>query len=1794
MRKTCLWIFVFLLIAINVNAGTIRGKVKDTYGDVLPGASIVVEESKNPATGGYRVGTLASSNGNFILSNDIISGEVTVTASFVTQSKTVRLKDGDNYVFVLDLLEEELVEVIGERPEEVIEAPIEELGKIDSFEYKIVDMRFDSVIIGDEDAFFEPQYYNYREFKIFGKKYYVFILGHPSINEDFILSLKASKEFYLDNFDNDFKLNYDPRYDDGSGQCSKIYLRDIKSGRGVKALACKEFDSREAERIINLQLLDKNQIRDGFASIDGKAVPVNLDVVCVDSSTVIPGISAPENLEIESEDWCKDNLGFVENSKCDADGVRCERENDLDIDSILAGLTGSEKISAEIASDALCKGDYEEGLGYEGEPVSGEEIGDSGVEEVKVYRLNGGESPPRTIPNENQFTFGTSFVDFSDGRRVRAYFDFEISYEKIENLDKFRIINYGRAGGREGILAYYNVPFRFLIDGNYETDIPLGIMFGIDEQGELDAEYYVSSEYLPAFNAEDLNKNFEILSARGIEVSDEAGKVLRISSNDVKEGIKKSFEPIVPLKGMSLSEITFGLSLPEAIVYYQDTDGAAKPLRKIFEMRFEARTDTFDVKYAEGETSIHVDKTSFDDILERTSNFNSMDRVNSLRESILYNVPLRLNIGWRPRNIPRFIATLANGQVREGLKTLLDEIPGVEGRHSAIYGEINEKIIQRADKDSFLEVQRFSDGAGKITLLNENYELQNEVLVDEGFVDDVVDYFDDDNFPIVDRIAFKMIREWSLSLGRDEGEEIGLDIDLDELDLALNPPVDTSHIKTNDVLCASYDSSNVASKPTSANSGCEITLGYSDDYLRRGGNVDINEKLFKIHELIKTKFRPLRVDKVGIYLATEEEISSLNESALAFYNPKKNAIYFDDTGDFEQLLYHEFVYAYQNQIERGTYKNIIESQYNDVLMKLVSRTQYPIEFLHASRIVESIPDSSEGALEIIDVKDKIGDFFDFVLERDSHLVDRWLFWYDFIPEYSVFFETLNQCDRLTQVISDEIKWKENSGPISGFYTPLQCENIHEFVAYFLQGIKFGPSIVYKSLQGEFGDREIYQRNLDFALEMEWITREDYDRVVNYGEELGNARTDGESGVTEVSFEELKQLFISSFQVASGMDFSPDELVENFAENFVEKASELCKDCDDEESKIIGVGLLEVYAEAGGDLLGYPKQDLIDAFNVAEPASTFVVPTGETFEEKVARARRELAENGITSEQHTAYKFGISEMLYRGIIPRAYGPFNEGVIKGIIDFFKNIRNRRVEDYPAREDAFRLYLGLPQQNHTFDISHYRPSQSEEDKYYYAFPLLKKILKEKHVELSLSYTKSYTKYYLIIPPVGGQRSDYSLIKDILTAMGTKEDILVADSLIDVMGDFKLSRGQDERGYYLSYYDNWNLEIYEVEGEEGFFGKPFEIYDRIYYDPETFEIIDDNELGCDQRESTLLRRAGKAAAQAIGVGDERPFCPIDMASAKSSSDITTSAILDITGNQVNDALSNVCRIDLDPADEENYEKYAKAIFSRMKGQDYEDNGATKRLYKSIESIEIVLAHIEKNTRLYGNWDIKKLRREFYSLLKLDLDKVLKGISGRYRNQPVIFIAEGRNGAWEIGRIFVLTKTGEPRPTLDSYEFLPAVNERNGRAILKLLRQGEVINSLFITNEDLWEYYDKIKNRKYNDLDGEEGSWNSILNEWNNQYYGLPGHDAGSGADIYLKNNQEYSLIYSMNNPFNGHIGNYERRLMAIIMEARRSGTEDDKERLDSLKCNPLEVMDCREQVNQWVEAGRILIGKK
>ena len=53
--------------------------------------------------------------------------------------------------------------------------------------------------------------------------------------------------------------------------------------------------------------------------------------------------------------------------------------------------------------------------------------------------------------------------------------------------------------------------------------------------------------------------------------------------------------------------------------------------------------------------------------------------------------------------------------------------------------------------------------------------------------------------------------------------------------------------------------------------------------------------------------------------------------------------------------------------------------------------------------------------------------------------------------------------------------------------------------------------------------------------------------------------------------------------------------------------------------------------------------------------------------------------------------------------------------------------------------------------------------------------------------------------------------------------------------LANYTLGAGSDERGQYLSMYDRWDLN----QPLEGVVGTPFDIYDRLYYDPETFQRI-------------------------------------------------------------------------------------------------------------------------------------------------------------------------------------------------------------------------------------------------------------------------------------------------------------------------------------------------------------------
>ena len=101
-------------------------------------------------------------------------------------------------------------------------------------------------------------------------------------------------------------------------------------------------------------------------------------------------------------------------------------------------------------------------------------------------------------------------------------------------------------------------------------------------------------------------------------------------------------------------------------------------------------------------------------------------------------------------------------------------------------------------------------------------------------------------------------------------------------------------------------------------------------------------------------------------------------------------------------------------------------------------------------------------------------------------------------------------------------------------------------------------------------------------------------------------------------------------------------------------------------------------------------------------------------------------------------------------------------------------------------------------------------------------------------MSFTKDMSDLYLK-PSIGTLKEDLKKLNSKRTIdVGKKEyDIDEVDGMA-TMGRYKISTGKDKRGKYISYYDKWDLNPLDlsIAGKElpTNFGKPFEIYDRVY----------------------------------------------------------------------------------------------------------------------------------------------------------------------------------------------------------------------------------------------------------------------------------------------------------------------------------------------------------------------------
>lgn len=244
-----------------------------------------------------------------------------------------------------------------------------------------------------------------------------------------------------------------------------------------------------------------------------------------------------------------------------------------------------------------------------------------------------------------------------------------------------------------------------------------------------------------------------------------------------------------------------------------------------------------------------------------------------------------------------------------------------------------------------------------------------------------------------------------------------------------------------------------------------------------------------------------------------------------------------------------------------------------------------------------------------------------------------------------------------------------------------------------------------------------------------------------------------------------------------------------------------------------------------------KKSFGDAYSAArkEGQAEFVFKGNKYSTKYKGTPEEQLNETGITDAQLQKRNI-IQDQLAKNITPFGY---DEASAIGSL-FFKSTARKRMEDaaaknkdlnsiYTAEElqrrlDAVNLYTGYPQKYGTFSVSKYKPTISKnKDDIYYS-------ISNKHLldnlRDKLEYDQSWNDQTKKYEFTNARFSD-----DVLKTKGLPKGTtkLVSGDATGVMGNYTTSLGRDDKGEYISYYDKWDLDPMD-------FGKPMEIYDRVY----------------------------------------------------------------------------------------------------------------------------------------------------------------------------------------------------------------------------------------------------------------------------------------------------------------------------------------------------------------------------
>jgi len=309
-----------------------------------------------------------------------------------------------------------------------------------------------------------------------------------------------------------------------------------------------------------------------------------------------------------------------------------------------------------------------------------------------------------------------------------------------------------------------------------------------------------------------------------------------------------------------------------------------------------------------------------------------------------------------------------------------------------------------------------------------------------------------------------------------------------------------------------------------------------------------------------------------------------------------------------------------------------------------------------------------------------------------------------------------------------------------------------------------------------------------------------------------------------------------------------------------------------------------YAQGGNNIPLKTVNEFGELERLTYPSSVFKTKEGNpeqvsvldevvvTAKGPITSAKEQMEEYGITDELRKSYVKDKSEKAYNNITPQGYGD-----IKTNLDRYRRFKGNLGRDpealwydgpkddkthytIPNREDAFRLYLGMPQINNSFSVSDYRPGDSEDKSMVYLKPTYFQNPEIRQELLDNYFDKETNKGKR---KIGNERG--------LSRGEWKGDGTPFPDADNALGDFTFDMGEDEKGSYISIYDIWDLNPFNSTGEGSSLnrtgkallnlfnkksgkkatsesevselfgaGKPFEIYERIYFDPKTKKIID------------------------------------------------------------------------------------------------------------------------------------------------------------------------------------------------------------------------------------------------------------------------------------------------------------------------------------------------------------------